>query len=79
MRIRRLATAICGSCAAVLLATAVSAAPTGREIMERVDARDDGDNAVQDTEMVLIDKGGSKRVRRIRSFRRVWDGDSGRA
>jgi hypothetical protein len=44
--------------------------PTGREIMDRVDARDDGDNAVQDMEMVLIDKRGNKRVRKLRSFGR---------
>jgi hypothetical protein len=44
--------------------------PTGREIMDRVDARDDGDNAVQDMEMVLIDKGGNQRVRKIRSYRK---------
>ncbi len=45
-------------------------APSGRQIMERVDARDDGDNQVQDMRMVLIDKNGNERVREIRSFRR---------
>jgi hypothetical protein len=44
--------------------------PTGREIMDRVDARDDGDNAVQDMEMILIDKSGNQRVRKIRSYRK---------
>ena len=43
---------------------------TGREIMERVDARDDGDRAIQDMEMILIDKSQNRRVRKIRSFRR---------
>ncbi len=47
-----------------------SGAPTGREIMERVDERDDGDHAVQDMEMILIDKNGNRRVRKIRSYRR---------
>ncbi|MDH3213682.1 MAG: outer membrane lipoprotein-sorting protein [Myxococcales bacterium] len=58
---------------ALLLApppAAVAAELTGREIMERVDERDDGDNAVQDMEMILIDKNGNERVRKIRSFRR---------
>ena len=36
--------------------------------MERVDARDDGDNATQDMEMILIDKNGNQRVREIRSL-----------
>ena len=53
-------------------ATAVSDEPqlTAREIMERVDARDDGDRAIQDLEMILVDKSQSRRVRKIRSFRR---------
>lgn len=42
--------------------------PTAREIMERVDARDDGDNQISDIEMTLIDKRGNKRVRRLRSY-----------
>ena len=43
---------------------------TGQEIMQRVDERDDGDNATQDIEMVLIDKKGNQRVRKMRSFQR---------
>ena len=39
-----------------------------RQIMERVDARDDGDRSVQDLEMVLIDKRGNQRVRRLRAY-----------
>lgn len=42
--------------------------PTARQIMEKVDARDDGDNQVSDMEMILIDKRGKRRVRKIRSF-----------
>lgn len=45
-------------------------APTGRQIMEWVDARDDGDEGVADLEMVLIDKRGGERIRRIRNFTR---------
>ncbi len=41
-----------------------------RKIMELVDARDDGDNAVQDMEMILIDKNGNRRVRTIRAMNR---------
>jgi hypothetical protein len=43
---------------------------TGRQIMERVDERDDGDNVTQDIEMILIDKRGNQRVRKIRAFGR---------
>ncbi len=43
---------------------------TGRQIMERVDARDDGDRQLNDMEMLLIDKNGSTRTRRIRNWRR---------
>jgi len=56
--------------AALLAAGAHAAQPTGRDIMERVDARDDGDNQIQDMEMVLIDKRGNERVRELRSLRR---------
>jgi hypothetical protein len=56
--------------AASLLAPAFAAQPTGREIMERVDARDDGDHATENVEMILIDKRGNQRVRKIHSFRR---------
>lgn len=37
-------------------------------IMEKVDARDDGDNRTSDMEMQLIDKHGKKRTWRIHSF-----------
>ena len=39
--------------------------PAARAIMEKVDARDDGDNQTSDMEMILIDKRGKKRIRRI--------------
>jgi outer membrane lipoprotein-sorting protein len=41
--------------------------PKARQIMEKVDARDDGDKAMSDMEMILIDKHGNKRVRDIRA------------
>jgi hypothetical protein len=64
-------------CAAVLaLSVSLLAAPgdarasdlTGRTIMEFVDARDDGDNAIADQQMILIDKRGKQRKRTIRAF-----------
>ncbi len=41
---------------------------TARQIMEKVDARDDGDRMVSDMEMTLIDKNGNQRVRQMRTF-----------
>lgn len=57
-----------------LLLAAFAAAPvaaadlSAREIMQRVDDRDDGDNGSSEMEMVLIDKSGHERVRKLRSF-----------
>lgn len=48
----------------------LSAAPTAREIMERVNNRDEGNNNTSLMEMILIDKNGHKRVRRMKSFSR---------
>ena len=42
--------------------------PEARRIMEKVFARDDGDNKVWDMEMLLIDKDGKERVRKARCF-----------
>ena len=39
-----------------------------RQIMEKVDARDEGDNRISDMEMILIDRRGNERVRKIRSM-----------
>ncbi|MBU0681063.1 MAG: outer membrane lipoprotein-sorting protein [Proteobacteria bacterium] len=41
---------------------------TAREIMEKVDARDDGDNITIESEMILIDKNGHERTRLLKSF-----------
>ena len=43
---------------------------TGRQVMDRVDNRNDGDRAVQDLNMLLIDQNGSTRTRRLRMWRR---------
>ena len=42
--------------------------PEARAIMERVDARDDGDNETADVKMILIDKKDQERVRKIARF-----------
>jgi len=42
--------------------------PQARAIMEKVDDRDDGDNRTGDMQMVLIDKRGKQRVRKIATF-----------
>lgn len=39
-----------------------------RSIVERVDARDDGDNSTGDMLMVLIDRNGSERVRQLKTY-----------
>jgi hypothetical protein len=43
---------------------------TGRQVMDLVDARDDGDNSTQDMTMILIDKSGNQRERTIRAMSR---------
>ncbi len=41
---------------------------TAREIVEKMQNRDDGDNEISDMEMILIDKNKKIRVRKIRTF-----------
>ena len=41
-----------------------------REIMQKVNDRDEGDNQTSDMEMILIDKHKNKRIRRLKSFRK---------
>jgi len=60
----------------VLPSAASAEALTGREIMELVDARDDGDHMTQDMEMILIDKRGEQRERTIRMMSRDVGEDS---
>ncbi len=43
---------------------------SGREIMEKEDARDDGDNMIGGMDMILIDKKEHRRVRKIKGFRK---------
>ncbi len=44
--------------------------PEARKIMELVDTRNDGDNQTADMEMILIDKKGNERIRKIASFKK---------
>jgi hypothetical protein len=60
-------------CAAVLASMLLSfcqagAAADPRWIMEQVDARDDGDNQIADTQMILIDQNDYERRRAIKMF-----------
>ncbi len=52
---------------------------TAREIMEKVDARDDGDNITIDSEMILIDKNDHERTRLLKSFIKDKGDDTWRA
>jgi hypothetical protein len=56
--------------ALALTGAAPALALDAREIMQRVEDRDDGDHQTSDLEMILIDKNQKERVRKIRSFSR---------
>lgn len=47
---------------------ALAADLSARQIMESVDNRDDGDNRIAEMQMILIDKNGDKRIRKMKSF-----------
>lgn len=47
---------------------AVAAELSARQIMDNVNGRDDGDNRIAEMQMVLIDKNGDKRIRKIKTF-----------
>ena len=49
--------------------------PSGRQIMQWVEDRDDGEDATSDLRMTLIDRRGNERVRRIRSFSKDFGDD----
>jgi len=44
--------------------------PKAREIMQKVEDRDDGDNMTNEMEMILIDKRKKKRIRKFYSFKK---------
>lgn len=61
--------AVIGSFAALVAPlTARADDPKARAIMERVDARDDGDNQTSTLQMILIDRSQKQRVRELRAF-----------
>lgn len=55
-----------------LIADSLSA----REIMQRVEDRDDGDNETAEMEMILIDRRGKKRLRKIQTFTKNREKDT---
>jgi len=64
---------------AVVILSAVTARADdakAREIMRKVEERDDGDNRITNMEMILIDKRGKERIRRIRTHRKDKDKDT---
>ena len=65
---RMLALPVCLLLAATTAASDEVGALTGRQVMDLVDARDDGDRSSLDMKMTLIDKGGGQRLRTIRTF-----------
>lgn len=52
----------------IALSTTTVLANQAREIMQKVDARDDGSSLISTMQMTLIDKKGQKRVRQMRTF-----------
>lgn len=64
--------------AVLLFSPVLLFAQTADQIMARVDARDDGDNATSVMEMILIDKSGHQRKRSIRSFAKDKGADTQR-
>ncbi len=52
----------------LVVAAPAAHALTAREIMEKVDARDDGDNMTADVKMILIDRQNNKRIRDMKVF-----------
>lgn len=62
----------------LILTGALADDPKARAIMEKVDARDDGQTIEQDMLMVLIDKSGKKRTRDIKSYAKDFGADEHR-
>lgn len=69
-RLRTLGGLVLALALAAMLAPAPARAddPKARQIMQAVNDRDEGDKMRSQLEMVLIDKGGNKRIRKIQSF-----------
>ena len=52
----------------LFLSSLTAAELSAKEIMDRVDKREDGDTRISDMKMILIDRQGNQRVRIIKSF-----------
>ena len=65
---RLLTTMVCFALLFAAVAANAADDPKAREIMTRVDEREDGDNQTSNMQMILIDKRGKQRVRDLRSF-----------
>ncbi|MBS1254373.1 MAG: hypothetical protein MAG581_00167 [Deltaproteobacteria bacterium] len=61
---------------ALLVIPGIAEALTGREIMEKVRDRDEGDHSTSEMEMILIDKKGKKRVRKLKTYGRKQGEDT---
>lgn len=55
-------------CLVLMSSMAVANTPDGRWVMEQVDRRDDGDNMITDSVMILIDKNNYERRRELKIF-----------
>lgn len=60
----------------LLVGPIFAAEPTGLEIMQRVDARDDGDDLIQKMKQRLVDRRGDVREREMISLRKDYGKDS---
>lgn len=58
----------------ILAGNALAADLTARQIMEKVDARDDGETAISDSTLILIDKKKRQRVRQIKLYSKEYEG-----
>jgi hypothetical protein len=59
---------VLAACTAMWTPAVLAENPEARAIMERVDARDEGDNQTADLKMILIDQKNQERVRKIAKF-----------
>jgi outer membrane lipoprotein-sorting protein len=64
--------------ASLLTTQAIANDTTARAIMEKVDARDEGDTLEQDMLMILIDKNGNQRTRDLKSYAKDFGEDNHR-
>jgi outer membrane lipoprotein-sorting protein len=70
MKYRDCCTNLLAAALALLVLTPTAHALTAREIMEKVDARNDGDNMTSAVTMTLIDRQDNKRIREMKVFTR---------